>query len=76
LNCNTGRYSTTIASSLETNCKECSKGTYLEVVGADEATDCLTCPAGFVQTNAGTAYCLPCTPGKHQHLEGKEICFD
>ena len=25
---------------------------------------------------AGTAYCLPCTPGKHQHLEGKETCTE
>ena len=75
-NCRAGKWSNTSSAGSKNDCIDCKAGRYSESVGAKQETRCEKCPAGFSQQKVGQAYCLPCTPGKHQYLEGKETCSD
>ena len=87
--CGAGRYgSATLAALSVSICKPCVAGKFSETVGKDSTgtvvysghtlkAHCLDCPAGFsLEDVTGKAYCLPCTPGKRQHIEGSTSCID
>ena len=65
--CPPGKYSQLQYATGEEQCVGCENGKFSETVMATSEDQCRKCPAGFVQTNPASVYCLPCAPGRRRH---------
>jgi hypothetical protein len=77
--CDAGRYQSTIDESLHKyECVDCIKGRYAAALGSPQ---CDACPAGYntgldEQSRAlvSRSFCIPCSAGLYQDVEGQESC--